>query len=402
MTEFKYVAFTPSGKRKKGKLQAESLEEARLFLKADSFTPIKIEEMSTFTKEIYLPGTKRVSNKEIVVFLRQFSAIYQTGLPMVSTLNLVRKQTENLELESAIYRVVASIEKGVSLSRSFKNEHLIFPSLFCELVAVGEHSGTLNQVLDKLTDHYEKLEEVKNTTVKALIYPAVVVSVVLAVLAVMMTQVIPRFESIFASSDTPLPLITKIVMNSCNFIANNVIFMIILIGILAFLIRMFAKSEKGKYFFGFIELKTPFVKSFIINRETAMFSNVLSILLNAGIPILEALDITKTSLKNIYFKDATSQTLEQVTKGNSLGISMSGTLIFPSVLCQMSTVGEESGKLSNMLEKSSEYYEKQRTIATERMLAGLEPTIMLFLSVFVAIIVFAIVIPMFSMYGTIL
>lgn len=402
MTEYKYVAYAPSGKRKKGKILAESMEEARLFLKADSYNPIKIKEMSAFTKDIYLPGTKRVSNKEIVIFLRQFSAIYQTGLPMVSTLNLVRKQTENPHLETAIYRVVVSIEKGVSLSRAFKNEHSIFPNLFCELLAVGEHSGTLNQVLDKLTEHYEKQEEVKNSTIKALIYPAVVVSVVLAVLVVMMTQVIPRFQSIFESSDTPLPLITRIVINSCNFLANNGLLVSILVVMLAFFVNMFAKTEKGKYFFGFVELKIPLIKSFVVNRETAMLSNVLSILLNAGIPILEALEITKTSLKNIYFKDATTQTLELVTKGHTLGSSMSGTLVFPTVLCQMASVGEESGKISSMLEKSSDYYEKQRNIATERLLAGLEPTIMLFLSIFVAVIVFAIVIPMFSMYGSIL
>ncbi|MFI3141189.1 MAG: type II secretion system F family protein [Clostridia bacterium] len=402
MTQYQYTVLSPSGKLKKGKIEAQSVEDARLRLKDDLLEPIKIKKINAASKDIHMPWKTKVNSNHMARFLRQFAAIYQTGLPMVSSLDLVRKQTSNKYLVTALYNVIQNIEKGASLSEALKKEPDIFGELVCEMVAVGEQSGTLIGVLDRLALYYEKIDNIKNATVKALIYPFIVVLLVAIVLVIMMTQIIPEFEAMFESAGSSLPWITTVVMGCCNFLSVHFIFLAFMFFAMFAGTFYFSKTIQGKYFFGKLSRKLPLIKQFTINQSSAMFSNTLSLLLYSGIPIVESLDICKTSLKNVYFKDAVDKVKEMIVQGHSLGLSITSVDIFPIILCQMVSIGEQSGQLSQMLEKTSKYYDDELEVSTERLLAALEPAIMLALSIFVGIIVFAIVLPMFTVYGTML
>ncbi|MFI3115302.1 MAG: type II secretion system F family protein [Clostridia bacterium] len=402
MEQYRYTALNPAGKVKKGKMEASSVEDARLHLKDDLLQPIKINKMSVATRDIKTPWRKTVKAKQMARFLRQFSAIYQTGIPMIETLNLVRKQTDNKNLSTALYNVIQSVEKGESLYFAFKKEDTVFTNLLCEIIAVGEQSGALASVLDKLASYYEKIEEAKNATIKALIYPAIVLLLVAVVMTFMMSQVLPMFEKIFADAETELPTITRIVIACGTFVQTHYVFFLIMTVIIIGVLILFANTTKGKYFFSYILRKIPIISSFTNNQESAMFANTLSILLQAGIPILQALDICKGTLKNIYYSDAVSEVKDMIIKGHSLGLAVSSVDVFPLTLCQMVVIGESSGQLAKMLEKTAVYYDSESKVATERLLTALEPTIMILLCAFVSVIIFAIILPMFTVYGTML
>lgn len=402
MIEYKYKAIGPSGKVKKGKLYADSIEDARDYLKNDLYRPIKITKMSAVSRDIKIFKSKKVSTKDMSTYLHQFSTIYQTGIPIVSTLELVRKQTSNKILMVATYNVIKSLEEGKSLYVSLKQEEGIFPSILCNMISVGEKTGNLVDILKGLSMYYEKLDAVRNATIKAMIYPCIVMIVVLGALGVMITQVIPKFEKIFAMADNKLPLITQIVMGGSSFVLENfIIISIVLLGIVIGTI-LFSKTTRGKYFYGLLARKIPIVKIFTQNQASAMFANTLFILTSAGIPILDSLEIVSVSLKNVYYRDAVIQAKELVTKGNPLAVSLSSMEVFPELLCQMVSIGESSGKLTSMLKKASVCYDNEADIATQRLLAAMEPAIMVLLCIVVGVIVFAIALPMFSLYGNIL
>lgn len=402
MKQYQYTAINAKGKIKTGTIEAETKEEARLHLKDDMLNPLKIQEKSFVTRDYKMPWENKVTPKDMAKFLRQFSTIYDTGMPMIDTLALVRRQTTNKNLSTAIYSVIRSIEKGLSISAALEKESSIFSNMVCQMISVGEQSGTLVSVLDKLSIHYEKIQEAKDATIKAMIYPCIVMVVVLVVLAIMLTQVLPQFQEIFAASNTPLPYITRVVMASGDFVQDNYLSILFAILGIAMMLMAHGKTTSGQYVYGYIIRKIPVLKTFVTNQECAMFANSLSILHQAGLPILQSLDICKGSLKNIYFKNAIEEVRQLVIKGNKLGASLTSTEVFPSALCQMVTIGESSGRLSEMLEKTAHYFDQEAKVATERVLVSIEPAIMLCLCVFVGIIVFAIVLPMFTVYGTML
>lgn len=402
MTQFQYTAVNIKGKIKKGNIEGSTQEEVRLHLKDDGLKAITIRKKSTITRDIPTPWDKQVKAKDMSKFLRQFSSIYDTGMPLISTLELLRKQSSNKNLKTALYQIMRGVEQGLSLSEALAKEEKIFSEMVCQMIGVGEQSATLGTVLDKLSTYYEKLEEAKNATIKAMIYPVLVIFVVSIVLSYMLSQVLPEFKAIFEAADTTLPYITQQVISCSDFLGNHFPFISLLLVACSFSVYFFSKTKKGRYTFDYLFMKLPIIKYFIINRECALFTNALSILLHAGIPLLEALEVSKESLKNVYFKDALKEVRDMVIQGSNCGQALKTVEIFPLTMCQMVSIGEESGQLSEMLDKTSKYYEQESKIATERLLESIEPTIMLLLCTFVGTIVFAMVLPMFSIYGTML
>lgn len=402
MTEYKYRACSAEGKVRHGKFEAENEEELKRYLASDGLRALEIKKQGLFAKDIKIFKHHHASPKKLAHFCREFSAIYSAGVPMVTALELLRNQTSDQRMKNAIHRIVISVESGSGLADSMRKETSVFPKMLSEMVGVGEKAGTLPAALDRMAEYYEKSSRTRSSAGKAMIYPAIVSVVVFAVLIVLTTKVIPRFEAIFNASGSELPWITKGLMSFCGFVASNLPF--ILIFILAAIVSMFAfsKTEKGRYVFGYVVRKIPLVKTFTEKNASAMFSRTISLLLSSGIPILDAMDITALNLKNIYFRDAVLNTKKGIMQGSPLSSSLYESGVFPPMIVQMTSIGENSGNLSDMLEKCADYYDEETENASQAMLAALEPVLMVFLIVIVAVIVFAIALPMFSLYSNIL
>ena len=376
MPSFGYVAVNALGKIKKGSLEAEDLEQARAMLKRDDLTAIELKEQGVLTKDIELPFLNRVKSRDLGVFCRQFVSIVSAGIPLYTALSMLAQQTENVRLKKAIIDTHAQIEKGETLSDALQmHSPEIFPAMMINMVAAGEAS-------------------VK----KAMIYPMIVLIVVVIVIAIMMVAVIPQFSSVFDDMGMDLPLITRVVMGFSGWMVKHWWKLAIGIAVVIFSMVLFSKTDKGQHFFGKLVLKMPLFGDMTVKSASANFARTLSTLSSSGLPMLDALDITAKNMTNVYFKDAIVYCREEAAAGASLSAPLEESELFPPMVYHMTSIGEETGELEEMLDRLADYYDEEVEASTKALLAALEPTILLIMAVLVGVIVCAILFPMFEMY----
>ncbi len=401
MPSFGYVAVNPLGKIKKGSLEAEDAEQARAFLKRNNLTAIEIKEQSVLTRDLDIPFLNRVKSRDLGVFCRQFVSIVSAGIPVSTALSMLTQQTANSRLKKAIADTHSQIERGETLSDALRTHSPeIFPAMMINMVAAGEASGNLEKAFLRLATHFESGTKTKNAVKKAMIYPIIVLVVVVAVIAIMMIQVIPQFESVFQDLKVELPLITRIVMGFSSWMAKY--WWILAIALLLIIISMvlFAKTNKGRHVFGKIALKLPLFGDMAVKSASANFARTLSTLISSGLPMLDSLEITARNMSNIYFNEAILFCRDEAAAGSSLSVPLEQSGMFPAMVYHMTSIGEETGDLEEMLDRLADYYEEEVEAATKALIAVLEPMIILILSVLVGIVVCSILFPMFKMYDT--
>lgn len=400
MPGYIYRAMGPDGKEKKGNVTATNVEQAASKLKADGLIVMKLEPESALNKEITF-GAPRVKARDYAVFCRQFVAILKAGVSVINALQMMSEQTENKALKSATIRLVDDLGKGETLSAAMKKQK-VFPSIFVNLVAAGEATGSLETAFERMALQFEKEAKLKAIIKKATIYPIIVMIVAIGVIVAMMTFVIPNFMSMFEDMDVEMPAMTKAVIAMSDFfVAYWWLLAIIVIAFIAF-IKFYGQTISGRTLFGTLKLKMPGMGQLQTKTHCATFARTLSTLLRAGVPMLEALEITGNSMdSNILFQRAVYQARDQVGNGVSLSkpIKMSG--LFPPMVVHMVSIGEETGELEDMLENIAEYYEEEVAEATEQMMAVMEPLIIVVLAVIVGVIIMAILQPMLTLYDSI-
>ena len=399
MPGYIYRAMGPDGKEKKGNVTATNQEQAASKLKADGLIVMKIEPENAFNKDITF-GAPRVKARDYAVFCRQFVAILKAGVSVINALQMMSEQTENKALKQATVCLVDDLGKGETLSAAMKRQK-VFPSIFVNLVSAGEATGSLETAFDRMAIQFEKEAKLKAIIKKATIYPIIVLCVAVGVIIAMMTFVIPNFMSMFEDMDVEMPAMTQAVIAMSNFFVSY--WWLIGLVIIAFIvfIKFYGQTISGRVLFGTIKLKFPGMGQLQTKTHCATFSRTLSTLLRAGVPMLEALEITGNSLdENILFQRAVYQARDQVGNGVSLSkpIKMSG--LFPPMVVHMVSIGEETGELEDMLENIAEYYEEEVAEATEQMMAVMEPLIIVVLALIVGVIIMAILQPMLTLYDS--
>ncbi len=400
MPGYLYRAVGPDGKEKKGSITATNQEQAASKLKADGLIVMKLEPESALNKEITF-GTPRVKARDYAVFCRQFVAILKAGVSVINALQMMSEQTENKSLKSATVSLVDDLGKGETLSAAMRKQK-VFPSIFVNLVAAGEATGSLETAFERMALQFEKEAKLKAIIKKATIYPVIVMIVAIGVIVAMMTFVIPNFMSMFEDMDVEMPFMTRMVIAMSDFfVAYWWLIAIVVIGLVVG-IKFYGQTVSGRVLFGTMKLKMPGMGQLQTKTNCATFARTLSTLLRAGVPMLEALEITGNSMdSNILFQRAVYQARDQVGNGVSLSkpIKMSG--LFPPMVVHMVSIGEETGELEDMLENIAEYYEEEVAEATEQMMAVMEPLIIVVLAVIVGIIIMAILQPMLTLYDSI-
>lgn len=398
MPGYSYVAVDSRGKEKRGRMDAENREEVVRQLKNDGLIPVSIREQGVLNKEIDFSIGKKVKPRDLSVFCRQFVSITQAGVPMKEALQMLTEQTENKYLKQAVANVLANVEKGNTLADSMAAEKDIFPDIMVHMVEAGESSGSLDTSFARMAVHFEKEAKLKATIRKATIYPIILIFAVIGVIAVMLLFVIPIFIDMFADLDVEMPALTMGVMNLSKWTAGHwyVILAVIVAVILAY--QAIYRTDQGRLKIDLIKMKIPLLGKLNVKSTCAQFARTMSTLMAAGVPTIDCLETVAKIVKNIHYKNALMRAREEVMKGIPLSEPLETSGIFPPMVYHMTSIGEDTGNMEDMLTKLADYYDEEVEITTQSVLAAMEPLIIVFMALIVGTLVIAVIMPIGTMY----
>ena len=401
METYLYQAITSEGIEKKGSIKAENEREAQLRIRETGLIPISVSRQNFLNKDIELSFLKgKVKQRDMAVFCRQFSSIIKAGISIVSALEMLEEQTEDSSLKEGIKRARAGVEKGESLADALR-EDKIFPSILIEMIKAGESSGSLEKSLDRMAIQFEKEAKLKGIIKKAMMYPIVLLIVMIGILVVMLTFVIPNFVTMFEDLNTSLPTSTKLIIGLSDLFRNYWLLLVVLVAFLIFLYKIYKASDGGRHKIDGLKLKLPIFGKLAVKTACASISRTLATLIQSGMPLISAIDITAQTMPNIHYKDA----LIKMKGGVALGIPLSSQMktmdIFPAMLTHMVGIGEQTGNMEEMLSNSANYYEEEVEITTTSLTALLEPVIIIIMALLVILLIAAIYQPMIQLYNSI-
>jgi len=397
MPSFSYVAVNRLGKRVKDNVEASSIETAKNSLRAAGFTILEIKELGVLDKDIELPFLGNPTAKDMAIFCRQFQSILRAGVPVTTVLSMLGQQTENKKLAVAIRDMQTNIEKGETLAGSMRRHPRIFSNMLVNMIAAGEESGNLVESFHQMEMWFDKAKKTKSAVSKAMVYPCVLLVVMVVVLIVMMTSIIPGFLETFEEMNMELPAVTLAVMAVSDWFVQWWWLLVIGLVVLAVGGVLFSRTIRGQHVFGWITRNMPVVKLMTIRSASATFCRTLALLLGSGLTLTESLDLVAMNMGNIYFREAVQTVRAMIAEGWAMNTALRDTGMFPPMVYNLIGIGEETGDLQGMLEKTADYYDDEVQDATARLLALMEPAIMIFLAFFVLIIVLAIFLPMMNM-----
>ncbi|MCM1307662.1 MAG: type II secretion system F family protein [Butyrivibrio sp.] len=398
MANFTYRVITKDGKEKKGSIEAENKEKALATLRGEGNTVLSVADGSVLNKEISIGG-KKVKSRDFSIFCRQFNSLLTAGVGVVPALEMLADQTENKSLQAAVRNVHDSVQKGDTLAGSMKKEK-VFPQLLVSMVEAGEASGNIEISLERMSEHFEKDTRVKGLLKKAMIYPIVILVVAVIVLVVMVVGVLPSFAEMFADMDAELPGLTKALLSLSDIIKGYWYIIIAVIAVIVVAIKLYGRTETGKRVFARLVLKLPVFGKLNVKTACARFARTFSTMLASGMPMLEAMEITSRTIGNILYQDALEETTSQIQRGVSLAQPLKKSGLFPPLVVHMVGIGEETGNLEGMLNNTAKYYDEEVELATQQVMALIEPMIIIVMAGIVILILGAIYGPIITMYNT--
>lgn len=401
MAEFVYRVITPKGKEKKGTIEAKTAEQVTGILKAQKNIVLSVEEAGLMSKDINITFGKAVKARDFSIFCRQFVSIIKAGVSIINALEMMRDQTENKALKNALKGVHEDVSKGETIAGAMKKRTRIFPSMLCNMVEAGEASGSLEVAFERMAVQFEKENKLSQAVKKAMIYPIVLLVVMVGVIFAMMIFVIPAFMGMFEDLGTTLPLPTRIVIFLSNAVVAKWWMILFVIAAVIILYQVYAATPGGKFVIGGIKLRIPVFGKLQMKSECARLGRTLCTLICAGVPMIDAIEITARSMDNVHYKKAMMDAKEQVTRGVPLSKPLKTCGLFPPMVIHMISIGEETGNIESMLENIANYYEDDVQVATEQMMALMEPMIIIVMAVLVGGMIAAVMTPMLELYNSI-
>lgn len=402
MAIFQYEGKLLNGKRKKGRITALSLREAKEKLRQESILVTELAELEStgLNKEVNLLP-ERVKIEHLIMYVRQFATLIRAGVPIVRATSILRVQTESKVLKKTLSQIEDDLREGIAYSEAIKKHPRVFSNFFSSMALAGEASGNLEEALDQIGLQLQKQYDVKRKVISALTYPLVVSIVAIGVVAFLMVNVVPTFASIFGQIGGELPLITRLVVAVSDFVAAYwwLIFGGAILALLIF--TWMLKRDKERYVIDGLLLKMPIFGPIVLKSQIALLTRSLAVLLQAAVPILTAIEITEKIVSNRVIRKGLGQARNMMAQGIPLHEPLERNDSFPPLMTQMIAVGEESGDLDSMLNEVAEFYETEVETTTDRLKSIIEPLLIVVLASIVGVIVIAIVVPMFQIYGDI-
>lgn len=387
---FSWTGTDKSGKTVRGEIRAAGEEHVNATLRRQGIKVTSLKKQKL--------GGGSISDKDITLFTRQLATMMKSGVPLLQAFDIVGKGHSNPAVAKLLLDLKTEVETGSSLKQAFEKYPLYFDALFCNLIGAGEQAGILDSLLDRLATYKEKILAIKSKIKSALFYPIAIIVVAIVITAVIMIFVIPQFKSVFASFGADLPTPTLIVMAISDFVVKNW-FPIFggLGGAVYGFFWMWKRSVKMQIIMDKIMLKVPVFGDLIRKSCIARWTRTLSTMFAAGVPLVEALDSVAGASGNYIYYVATKKIQTEVATGSSLTSSMQGTLVFPSMVTQMVSIGEEAGSLDAMLSKVADFFEAEVDDAVEALSSLMEPMIMVVLGTLIGGLVIAMYLPIFKM-----
>jgi len=393
--KYKYIALDNRGKKVKGETEANSLVELKQKLRKQKLILLKSKKKTKYNFQKY--GFERIKSKDIAVFTRGLSVMLNAGINIIRSFEILAAQTEKQKFKNIIQEIKKDISSGVPLATSLSKYPKYFDKLYVSMVKAGEASGKLDVILMRIASSLEKSEEIKGKVKGALIYPMVVFLTALIVMFFMLAFIIPKFMLLFQGTGVEMPLLTRIVIKVSEIISKYWYLFILIIGLTLIMIKKILLTQKGKRIFDSILLKIPIVGNFIRKTDMARFTRTLSTLLNSGVNILVAFDISGEIVGNTLIGEAILKAKKSIRDGASIHKPLEESGQFLPMVTDMIEVGEESGKLSEVLEKVADFTEMELEEAVRNLLSVFEPLIILFVAIGVGILIISMFLPLFQM-----
>ena len=401
MPTFNYKAKSATGEVIDGKFDAVDKAMVINLLKGKSLYPLEVSEVSAMNKDIEFSFmAPKVTYRDLAIFCRQFHTMLNAGVSMTICLGMLKKQTENKKLAVIIGKVYEEVQKGKSLSEAMKN-YKEFPPIIVNMVEVGEVSGSLDLVLERLTTHLEKEDKVKNKVKSAMTYPIIILSVTLLAVVGLVTFVLPSFVNMFQTTGQALPGPTQALLNISHLFKNIwfIVGVVIFVTMIVVGVKKLKSTDGGRYFLDKLALKLPVIGSNMKKIITSRFTRSLSLLLYTGVPLIQALDIVGNLINNQVVSRGLDKAKEEIKKGSNLAGPLEGVGIFPPMVVQMISIGEEAGTLDSTIEKVADFYDEELDVAISKIIAMIEPLMMLVMAALVGSVAVAMILPMFKMAG---
>jgi len=399
MPIYKWEGKTAKGAIKKGEMEAPSEAAIRIHLRQQSIIPTKIASKGKdLNINLALPFLKaKVQQRSVAIFTRQLATMIDAGLPLVQSLEVLSSQQDNKVFKNIIREIKEDVEGGSTFAGALKKHPSAFNELFTNLVVAGEEGGILDTILNRLASYIEKAEALKKKVKSALIYPATIVTVAVAVVMILMMFVIPVFETMFKSAGQSLPLPTLIVLAISKAIKKYIVFFIPAFVLLLYLFRKYYQTQNGRALVDRLLLKLPVFGPLFRKIAVARFSRTLGTLVSSGVPILDGLTIVSRTAGNRAIETAIMNARASIREGETIAEPLGRSSLFPPMVIQMIGVGESTGALDTMLSKIAEFYEEEVDVAVSNLTSLLEPLLMIFLGVVIGGVVIAMYLPIFNM-----
>ncbi len=420
MAKFNYVALDAKGKEISGVLETDTTSSAVSRIREMGYFPTSVVEADKSggkkatrpsaapvgapkaakrglgAANIKLFGGGKVKSKVLTAFTRQLATLIDSGLPLLRGLTVLRRQEKTPALKNALQQLSDAVEGGSTFSEALAQHPKIFDRLYVNMVRAGEAGGVLDVTLSRLADFQEKAQKIKNKVISAMVYPVVVITVAVAILAFLMVAIVPKFKEIFADllEGAELPALTRFVMAISNLVKERILFVVIGFVLVVVAIKLFGKTTKGRYTLDMLKLNAPVFGQLLRKVGISRFTRTLGTLIASGVPILQALNIVRETAGNAVIAKAVSQVHDSVKEGESIVSPLEASRVFPPMVCSMIEVGEETGALPDMLMKIADVYDDEVDNAVAALTSLLEPIMIVFLAVIVGTIVIALFLPL--------
>ncbi|WP_100402204.1 type II secretion system F family protein [Bacillus sp. FJAT-42315] len=400
MARFKYTGRDRKGK-KAGTVVAETKKEALLKLQKSGIrvTDIQPQAETILTKDITIG--RQVKLEHMVIFLRQFATLLQAGVTVVEATMILAEQTTSKALKKALVHIEAELREGRPLSEAAAHQKKIFEPLFINMLRAGEATGSLDETLDDMAEHYERQYRTRQKVVSALAYPIVVGIIAVCVVIFLLVSVVPTFVDMFADFGGELPMITQLVIGASEWMQSYWYVIIGLLLLFTLAIWALRQREETKFYIDYCVLKMPIFGSLMQKAVLARMTRTLSSLFSNSVPILQAMDIVSDIVENEVVAGVIRQSKDSLERGGSLTEPMRKHWAFPPMIHHMISIGEETGSLDTMLGKVADFYENDVEAATDRLKSLIEPIMIVLLAAIVGTIVTSILVPMFEIFNTV-
>ncbi len=403
MAAFSYIAKDKESNTRRGVVKAESKDEALKILQTRQFyviaiTAVKEEEEKLVSQQAQVRrfARSRIKLEDLALLARQLATLLSSGVPLLRSLEVVSLQCESKKLESILRRMINDVREGLSLTESIAKYRRVFSSLWRGLIDTGESSGNLAEVLERLAEYLELRQEFLRRLISAIIYPLILLGAGIAALLVFTFVILPKFQEIFKEAGIELPVLTKFIFDTTNFVTAHIWLVLVVVAGIFFGIQYFLRQEKGKILIDKLKLKVPLLKDFFRIFYLEKFSSTAFILFQSGVPIVYALDVIQRSMNNSIIEKVLDEVKNKVKVGESLSSELSKSGFFPPLVIEMTAIGEEVGNFPEMFSKISHHYRVALQTKIERATSFFEPVMILCMGFGIGILVIALFLPLFQ------